>query len=326
MDGLHPLYAGSMSIISRALRPRNGGSASTTLSDRPASEPRPPTPAEELPDWVMSSVLSFLEPFFQGHGPAAYGISYMEGMQRDFIREVERTCQIPVRWDLGRNGAANSVWQAMYRDRALAVKVIDYSLGDVMLGYDAQGMGRSVAELDRALKQAGANYVVVLPDERRASYRLERRTIPAAAAAARAQMSVHGNASDHLDNAWKAAFGREPNPTLAYGEAVKAVEAAAIPVVLPNDSTATLGKVVGELRANPQKYSVVFSRDAEPAKGVTLSPLEVVIGLTDSLWSNQTDRHPPGDPQPPVPVTQAQAEMAVNVAVALVHTFRSAIT
>jgi hypothetical protein len=32
------------------------------------------------------------------------------------------------------------------------------------------------------------------------------------------------------------------------------------------------------------------------------------------------------DPQPAVPVTQAQAELAVNMAVTLVHTFRSAVT
>jgi hypothetical protein len=96
--------------------------------------------------------------------------------------------------------------------------------------------------------------------------------------------------------------------------------------VLPNDPLATLGKVVGELRAHPQKYSIVFARDASPAKGVTLSPLEVVIAFADSLWSNQTDRHAAGDPQPPAPITQAQAELAVNMAVTLVHTFRSALT
>jgi hypothetical protein len=28
----------------------------------------------------------------------------------------------------------------MYRDRALAIKVIDYALGEMMLGYDAQGI------------------------------------------------------------------------------------------------------------------------------------------------------------------------------------------
>ncbi|MHB1808128.1 MAG: hypothetical protein ACYCU0_02385 [Solirubrobacteraceae bacterium] len=214
----------------------------------------------------------------------------------------------------------------MYRDRALAVKVIDYALGEVMLGYDAQGIEPAVEELHRALRQAGANYVVVQPDPGYVRYRLERRTVPAAAAAARAQTSQPGNASTHLDKAWSAAFGREPNPSTAYSESVKAVEAAAIPVVLPNDQLATLGKVVGELRANPQKYTVVFSRGASPAKGTTVSPLEVVIALADSLWSNQTDRHAAGDQQPAVPVTQAQAELAVNMAVTLVHAFRSAVT
>lgn len=39
----------------------------------PRPQPSTPTPEEELPDWVMSSVLRFLEPFFAGRGPAAYG-------------------------------------------------------------------------------------------------------------------------------------------------------------------------------------------------------------------------------------------------------------
>jgi hypothetical protein len=257
----------------------------------PRPEPSGPTPEEELPDWVMSSVLRFMQPFFAGHGPASEGFGPGWGhteAPRNFMMEIERTCQIPVSWQLGHSGAADSVWEAMYRDRALAVKVLDYALGEMMLGYDAQGSEPAVEELHRALQQAGANYVVVQPDPYWVRYRLERRTIPAAAAAARAQTSLSGNASDHLGKAWGAAFGREPNSSAAYSEAVKAVGAAAIPVVLPNDPLATLGKVVGELRANPQKYAVVFSKGASPAKGSTLSALEVVIALADSLWSNQT--------------------------------------
>jgi len=300
------------------------------VSVAPRPEPSGPTPEEELPDWVMSSVLRFVQPFFAGRGPASYGFGpgygYTEAAPRDFVMEIERTCQIPVPWQRGRDGVADAVWQAMWQDRALAVRVLDYALGEVMLGYEGQEIEPAVNELNRALKQAGANYVVVQPDREWVRYRLERRTIPAAAAAARAQTSLPGNASDHLGKAWGAAFGREPNPSAAYSEAVKAVEAAAIPVVLPNDPRATLGKVVAQLRANPQKFSVVLSRGASPAKGAALSPLEVVIALADSLWSNQTDRHAAGDPQPAVAVTQAQAELAVNMAVTLVHTFRSAVT
>ncbi len=293
------------------------------VSVAPRPKPAGPTPEEELPNWVMSSVQGFLEPFFAGNGPLAYGMGYGygEGQGRDFLREIERTCQIPVPRQNGPVGAANGVWQQMWRDRALAIRVIDYALGEMMLGYDAQGIEPAVRELNRALQQAGANYVVVQPDPGWGRYRLERRTIPAAATAVRAQTAQSGDASEHLDKAWIAAFGREPNQSTAYSEAVKAVEAAAIPVVLPNDPRATLGKVLAELRANPQKYTVVFSRGASPTKSTTLSPLEVVITLADSLWSNQTDRHAPVEP-----ITQAQVELAVNMAVTLVHTFRSAVT
>lgn len=277
----------------------------------------------------MSSVLRFMQPFFAGHGPASEGFGPAWGhteAPRSFLMEIERTCQIPVSWQLGQRSAVESVWEAMYRDRTLAVRVIDYALGEMMLGYDAQGIEPAAEELHRALQQAGANYVVVQPDPGWVRYRLERRTVPAAAASARTQMSRPGNASEHLDKAWSAAFGREPNPGTAYSEAVKAVEAAAIPLVLPNDQLATLGKIAGELRANPQKYTAVFARGASPAKGTTLSPLEVVIALVDLLQKNQTDRHAAADPEPAVPVTQAQAELAVNMAVTLVHTFRSALT
>jgi hypothetical protein len=73
--------------------------------------------------------------------------------------------------------------------------------------------------------------------------------------------------------------------------------------VLPNDPLATLGKITGELRANPQKFTAVFARSASPANGTNLSPLEVVIALADLLQKNQTDRHAAADLQPAVPVT-----------------------
>ena len=273
--------------------------------------------------------MDFLAPFFQGAGPAAYGFGpgfgYTDQAPRSFVKEIERNFQVSLPWGNGPKGAADALWRSVQTDRDLLVKVLDYALTDVMLGYEAQGIDGAVKELGRALGQAGADYVVVQPDEQWVKFRLERRTTRAAASAVRSQGSVGGNASDHLDKAWQAAFGREPTPSAAYSEAVKAVEAAAIPVVLPNDKLATLGKIVGELRANPQKYATAFARDATPARDTTLSPLEVVIALADLLWVNQTDRHAVGDPQPAAPVTQPQAELAVHIALTLVHTFRSAV-
>lgn len=306
-------------------RQRDFPEAETEPSSAPAS-----VPTEALPNWVMSSVMGFLTPFFNGAGPAAYGFGpgfgYTEQAPRNFVQEIERNFQVTLPWGSGQHGARDALWRAIQTDRALLVKVLDYALNDVMLGYEAQGIDPAVKELDRSLRQAGADYVVVQPSDEWVKFRLERRTTGAAAAAVRSQTSVPGNAADHLDKAWAAAFGREPNPSVAYSEAVKAVEAAAIPVVLPNDSLATLGKIVGELRADSQKYATVFVRDATPVKGTTLFPVEVVIALADQLWVNQTDRHAVGDPLPAVPITQPQAELAVHNALTLVHTFRAALT
>ncbi len=116
--------------------------APDAVSVAPRPERSGPTPEEELPDWVMSSVLRFMEPFFAGRGPASYGFGpgfgYTEAAPRNFVMEIERTCQIPIPWQNGPNGAGNAVWQQMFRDRALAVRVLDYALGEVMLGYEAQ--------------------------------------------------------------------------------------------------------------------------------------------------------------------------------------------
>jgi len=288
----------------------------------------PTTPKEELPDWVMSSVLRFLQPFFAGHGPAAEGFGpgfgYTEAASRDFLMEIERTCRIGVPWGHGRNAAAEGVWRVMYEDRALAVRVLDYALGDVMLGYEAQGIMPAIGELNRALQQAGTNYRVVQPEENRIVFRLERRISEPAAATFSSATTITSNASDHLKKAREAAFGREPDPSTAYWESVKAVEAAAIPVVTPNNKSATLGTILGELRANPQKFSVIFTRGASPAKGAMVSPLEVVIALGDLLWKNHTNKH--GTPEQSVPITPKQAEMAVPIAVTLVELFRSAVT
>ncbi len=302
----------------------------TRLRRQPApseAKPQGPAPEEEIPDWVLSSVLAFLEPFFQGEGPAASGFGPgwgYEGPPRDFVREVERSFQVTLPWNGGRRTASNALWRMMQEDRGLLAKIIDYALRDMMMGYGAQALDGAVKELTLALEQSGANYVIVQPDPQYFRFRLEKRTLPTARAAVAAQARQPGNAATHLDKAWRAAFGRDPNPSLAYSEAIKAVEAAAIPLVLPNDAQATLGKIVGELRANPQKFQHVLTRDAEPVRGSTLSPIQVVTAQADLLWSNQMDRHAPGDPQPPTPITQQQAEHAVFIAVTLVQTFRAA--
>lgn len=283
--------------------------------------PKTLTPSDELPDYVMSSVMRFLEPFFRGDGPEVSGAYLAGGMNRIFAQEVERRFHVEgLNWSHGVQSGSNSLWVHVQNDRALLAKVIDYALSNIMLGYDAAYIDGAVGDLGRALREAGANYQVVQPNPERWEWRLQRRTTLATSAAVSVQTGIRGDAGTHLGKAWEAAYGQAPNPQQAYTEAILAVEAVAIPVVLPNDSGGTLGKVIGHLRANTDQFEVVMNRDAEAVRDETLSPIQVVIAMADLLWSNQTTRHAPIEP-----ISSQQAEFAVHQALLLVQAFRASV-
>jgi hypothetical protein len=96
---------------------------------------------------------------------------------------------------------------------------------------------------------------------------------------------------------------------------VKAVEAAAIPVVLPTDKDATLGRVLGEMRNTQQKWELAIDdRDGQRA------PSDGVVAMIALLWHGQRDRH--AGPAMKLPTLEA-ARMAVHAAATLVQWFTS---
>ncbi|MEU7911334.1 hypothetical protein [Microbispora bryophytorum] len=124
-----------------------------------------------------------------------------------------------------------------------------------------------------------------------------------------------GDASTHLRKAWDAAYGFQPDPTVAYSEAVKAVEAVTIPAVLPKDKDATLGKVLGEIRNTRNKWTLTIDdKSGQPASG------DAVIEMIALLWHGQRDRH--SGPEMKL-ATPEVAQMAVHTAATLVQWFTS---
>jgi hypothetical protein len=117
------------------------------------------------------------------------------------------------------------------------------------------------------------------------------------------------SASTHLGNAWLACYGRNPNPGLAYSEAIKAVEAAAAPVLSPKDLKATLGTMLGQIRA-----TIALWRFA-----IAPGSIDSVISAMSTLWDGQTDRH--AGNRPTTPITPDAAQAAVLLAATLVHWF-----
>jgi len=118
----------------------------------------------------------------------------------------------------------------------------------------------------------------------------------------------------HLRNAWSATYGRNPDPTTAYSEAVKAVEAAACPLVLPKSTAAgkaTLGNVLGELKGG-QRNSWALAID-----GKNSGAIDPLIAMMELLWNGQVARHAAATHSRPM--RQDEAEMAVHLAATLVH-------
>ncbi|AHH18119.1 hypothetical protein NONO_c33320 [Nocardia nova SH22a] len=120
----------------------------------------------------------------------------------------------------------------------------------------------------------------------------------------------------HLQTAWDAAYRLHPDPSTAYREAILAVEAAAIPVVVPNQAGATLGHVLGQLDRQGHLYQMAIN----DRSGVS-QPMTVVVQMIRLLWDGHTDRHE--GVTRAVPITREAAQMATHAAVTLVQWFTS---
>ena len=133
------------------------------------------------------------------------------------------------------------------------------------------------------------------------------------AAVAAGQAPNTGSAADLLKIAWDTVFALHPDPPKAYRHAVSAVEAAAATIVQPNHKGATLGSIIGQLRSHPRQYALAIPG---PSGTADITPL---IEMLDLLWKGQTARH--GGQTPTRMETREEAEMAVTLAVTLVHWF-----
>ncbi|MEU3550636.1 hypothetical protein [Streptomyces longwoodensis] len=166
-------------------------------------------------------------------------------------------------------------------------------------------------ELDYILTEGGSAYTVNPEGDglcRRVNETL-RESLEAAVQAADKQKQ---GAGAHLREAFAAAYGINPNPSVAYSQSVKAVEAVANPLFLPKSPEPTLGAVRSTLDQGRNKYEmVVQDRTGAPAG------INAVVELLNLLWHGQRDRHAGGPTSQPV--TQEAAETAVHAAALLVH-------
>jgi hypothetical protein len=250
---------------------------------------------EGVPPWLRPSLEAWVEELLRSPHSGQWSF--------EKLRKLERELRLPLNWT---ESAGDHLLLVLHEDDELFLEVVDYLLRD--RGSSSPSSFLSIVTM---LNEAGSAWQVV---RRSHGFGLERRVPEEVAASARKAFAAEGGAGGHLRTAWSATYGRHPNPTEAYAEAVKAVEAAAHPVVTPSDARPTLGKMVRALRDAPTKWEVVLA--ARP----DLDRVGVVSLMADLLWQGHTDRHG-GSGQGPI--RQNEAEAAVHLAILLVHWFTS---
>lgn len=204
--------------------------------------------------------------------------------------------------------------QLVLTDYLLSLADLDKVGGWETLRKEMEDDDHLFARLESTLHNSGSKWTLGVRTVDRLG--LVQRVADGVQKAAEATMGSSGRAGHRLAEAWGAAFGISPDPSLAYSLAVKAVEDAAIPVVSPKDASATLGKINSQIR-NTGDWGLPMQREDEHVNsGATL------LAMMKMLWAGQADRHG-GSHDPKLEITQEAAEVAVMTAATLVHLFAS---
>ena len=271
-----------------------------------------------IPRWLQASVSNWIERVLatlcERDNYAAQlvaGYDSNEDRYRDLLLYIERE----LRLTLERTSAAaarKDLLEQAVEDPKVGLDVVDLLLS--YLSASRHYAKEQLAdELNAFLYQGGSKWCVSAGRDS-----LEERVALEAAERA-AQLTTAGTrAGEHLREAWHSVYGRNPNPSHAYREAVRGVEVAAIPVVSPKNDKATLGTIIRDMKAAPKKWKVSL----QPAKG---DPVEHVIGMMELLWTAQFDRHGTADESVPLSVGAEEAEAAIHLALTLTHWFQTGI-
>jgi hypothetical protein len=267
-------------------------------------------PWTEVPAWFQESLWQWLEQILIARGNGYNGNS--DKFRVDLLRQAERVLHVslPVFENYHTSTGITSLRKAYAK---LGPKPLLMFLDFVLsrLREDAP----PILSLEGLLVEAGSGWSTGL---RAGKPGLVSR-LPEGVVAAVADVVQHGKAGKRLAEAWDAAFGIDPKPSEAYRLAVKAVEAASAPIVIPNDPDPTLGKVIGRMLQGGQ-FRLPHLRE-EP-NGTTSH--DVLLANMKQIWWGQHDRHD-GLTQSSLPddVTQDEAESAVLLAVTLVGWFET---
>ncbi|WP_412873566.1 hypothetical protein ACL00U_14775 [Curtobacterium poinsettiae] len=195
-------------------------------------------------------------------------------------------------------------------DDATLVNFMDYLL---VFGEDDRPEGPNNSYLEHILSEGGSKWAVaVVGDEPRLVER-----VPAGVLNSVQQAAAGADAAaQKLQEAWVDAFGTNPRASIAYYNAVVAVESAAFAVIPLGMPEPTLANIFSLLEAETPKWKLTL-RDSEKAPGA-----KSLAAMLRTLWRGHDSRH---GAKEYANVTIEQARAAVILAATLVWWFRSGV-
>lgn len=226
-----------------------------------------------------------------------FGYRSSEGMRVPLMLRVASTTGLPVQRTWNDSDLMKSIFEQCDASPDLYLDVID-----ALLHF---GVGSETGSL-RNLLEDGRSMWTLSPD----GNALQRRVDPTAEASLVEGVAEGGVAAEELAQAWEKAYGRRPDPSDAWDHAIKAVEAALVPIVCPRQDKPQLGHVLGQLSRQGDQWELVLPG------GDGSHSVEPLVKMLQLLWPNP-DRH--GSASERRSPSPEEAEAVVHLAVTIVH-------
>lgn len=252
-----------------------------------------------VPEWMQRSIDAWIRT--QIERGSGYVIGYPNV---DSIRRLERLLRIGL---IGTDQISRmfpSMFSRLNADENLKLDVVDGILQVIVTSPD------EIRALEQILEQSGSKWKTVRTEE--GAYRLEERVDASVTEAMENLAEQEGDTSSYMKRAWNDAFGRNPNPSSAYSNTIKAIEAASWPTVTPSNSHATLGTMIRELTDHPENFQVAIN------ERTTNRGIDSIRQDMSLVWEGQTDRHGTSNPVAP---SQEAAEQAIFIGLSLCQQF-----
>lgn len=271
------------------------------LSRRGQADPRLDEPTEGLPPYLAGPLVDWLRARCWDGYRGRTRVDELTALQLSFKLEQPLN-------RFNTSATVDDLLERVAEDEEFGLDVIDYFLHYLRSFTDeTEAYDELAGEANEILRLGGSVWEVARGDDD-GSFQLSRRAVgPVREAIESVPSSTR--AHQHLVAAWNRLSGRNPDASGAYREAVRAVEAAAKPIVLPSNDKATLGTMIAAIRDKPGKWNL------------RLGEVEDARRMMEAIWTGQLDRHGTDDEAVPLNVSLDEADAAFAISLSLVRLF-----